>query len=56
VENKDVLHRGKKERYSIDTIKWRKANRTGHILRRNCFLKHATEGKIKELRRQRRIR
>jgi hypothetical protein len=27
-------------------MKRRKANLTGHILRRNCFLKHVTEGKI----------
>ena len=26
VENKDVLHRGKEERHSINKIKWRKAN------------------------------
>ena len=56
VENKDLLHRGKEKRHSIYTIKWRKANWIGHILRRNCLLKHVIEGKIKELRRQRRIR
>ena len=27
-------------------IKRRKANEIGHILRRNCILKHAIEGKI----------
>jgi hypothetical protein len=56
VENKDVLHRGKEKRNSINTIKRRKANWIGHILRRNCLLKHVIEGKIKELGRQRRIR
>jgi len=55
-KKKDVLHRGKEERHSINKIKWRKANWIGHIWRRNCLLKHVTEGKIKELRRQRRIR
>jgi len=30
------------------TIKERKANWIGHILHRNCLLKHITEGKIQE--------
>jgi hypothetical protein len=34
------------ERNILQTIKTRKANWIGHILRRNCRLKHATEGKI----------
>jgi hypothetical protein len=29
-------------------IKRRKANWIGHILRRNCLLKHVTKGKIEE--------
>jgi hypothetical protein len=37
VRNEEVLHRVKEER---------KANWIGHILRRNCFIKHVTEGKI----------
>jgi hypothetical protein len=27
------------------TVKWRKANRTGHSLRRNCLIKRVIEGK-----------
>ena len=30
---------------TLHTIKKRKAKWIGHILRRNCFLKHATKGK-----------
>jgi hypothetical protein len=30
----------------LHTIKQKKANWIGHILRRNCLLKHTTEGKI----------
>ena len=36
----------KEERNIVQTIKRRKANWIGHILRRNCLLKHVTEGKI----------
>jgi hypothetical protein len=46
VRNEEVLHRVKEERNIIHTIKRRKANWIGHILRRNCLLKHITEGKI----------
>jgi hypothetical protein len=46
VRNEEVLQRVKKERNTISTIKIRKANRIGHILRRNCLLKHVIEGKI----------
>jgi hypothetical protein len=42
----EVLHRAKEERKIPHTIKRRKANWIGHILRRNCFLKHVIEGKI----------
>jgi hypothetical protein len=30
----------------VHTIKRRKANWIGHILRRNCLLKHVIEGKL----------
>jgi hypothetical protein len=30
----------------LHTIKRRKANWIGHILRRNCLLKHVIEGKL----------
>jgi hypothetical protein len=36
----------KEERNIVHTIKRRKANWIGHILRRNCFLKHVIEGKL----------
>jgi hypothetical protein len=34
------------KRNIVHTIKRRKANRIGHILCRNCLLKHVIEGKI----------
>jgi hypothetical protein len=46
VRNKEVLHRVKEERNILHTIKRRKANWIGHILRRNCLLKHMIEGKL----------
>jgi hypothetical protein len=46
VRNEEVLHRVKEERNIVHTIKRRKANWIGHILRRNCLLKHVIEGKI----------
>jgi hypothetical protein len=39
----DVLHRVKEIRNILQT-KRRKVNLTGHILRRNCLLKHVVEG------------
>jgi hypothetical protein len=45
VRNEEVLHRVKEERNILHTIKRRKANWIGHILRRNCLLKHVAEGK-----------
>jgi hypothetical protein len=35
-----------KERYIVQTIRRRKANWIGHILCRNCLLKHVIEGKM----------
>jgi hypothetical protein len=46
VRNEEVLHRVKAERNIVHTIKRRKANWIGHILRRNCLLKHVIEGKL----------
>jgi hypothetical protein len=40
VRNEEVLHRIKEERNILQTIKRRKANWIGHILRRNCLLNH----------------
>jgi hypothetical protein len=42
VRNEDVLRRVKEERNIVHTIKRRKANWIGHVLRRNCLLKHVT--------------
>jgi hypothetical protein len=41
-----VLLRVKEERNIPHKVKWRKANWIGHILRRNCLLKHVFEGKM----------
>ena len=41
-----LLHRVKEERNILHTIKRRTENWIGHILRRNCHLKHIIEGKI----------
>jgi hypothetical protein len=46
VRNEEVLHRVKEERNIVHTIKRRKANWIGHILRRNCLLKHVIEGQL----------
>jgi hypothetical protein len=46
VRNEEVLHRVKEERNILHAIKRRKANWIGHILRRNCLLKHVIEGKL----------
>jgi hypothetical protein len=40
-----MLQRVKEDRNILQTIKSRKANGNGHILRRNCLLKHVIEGK-----------
>jgi hypothetical protein len=45
VRNEEVLHRVK-NRNVLHTINRRKANWIGHILSRNCPLKHVIEGKI----------
>jgi hypothetical protein len=53
-----VLHRGKEDRNILHTIKREKASWIGHILHKNCLLKHAMEeklkGKIEVMERQRR--
>jgi hypothetical protein len=41
-----LLHRVMEERNILHTMKRRKANLIGHILRRNCLLKHVIEGKL----------
>jgi hypothetical protein len=56
VNNEAVLHRVMKERNILHTVRRRKANWIGHILRRNCVLKHIIEGKIRGTRRRGRRR
>jgi hypothetical protein len=46
VTNKAVLHTVREQRNILHTVKRRKANWIGHILRRNCLLKHVIEGKV----------
>ena len=47
VRNEEVLLRVNEQRNILHEIRKRKANWIGHILRRNCLLKQAIEGKIK---------
>jgi hypothetical protein len=42
------LHRVQEKKNILHTIKRRKVNWIGHILRRNCLLKQFIEGKIQE--------
>jgi hypothetical protein len=46
VRNEEVFHRVKEEGNILHAMKRRKTNLIGHILRRNCLLKHVNEGKI----------
>jgi hypothetical protein len=46
VRNEEVLYRVKEERNIMHTIKRRKANWIGHILRRTCLLKCIIEGNV----------
>jgi hypothetical protein len=43
---KEVLHRAKEERNIQKTIKRGNDKWSGHILRRNCILKHVIEGNM----------
>jgi hypothetical protein len=52
VNNEAVLHRVKEERNILHTIRRRKVNMIGHILRRNCLLSHIIEGKTRGTRRR----
>jgi hypothetical protein len=45
VKNKDVLLRVKEQRNILHEVRKWKANRIGHILRRNCLPQRVTEGK-----------
>jgi len=46
MRHEEVLHRIK-DRHIAETVKRKKANWIGHILRRNYLLKHIIGGKIK---------
>ena len=46
VKNEKVLHGVKEGRNILHIIKRRKANWIGHILHKNCLLKHVIEGHI----------
>jgi hypothetical protein len=48
VRNEEVLQRVREERNILHTVKRRRANWIGHIVRRNCRLKHVIQGKIEE--------
>jgi hypothetical protein len=56
VTNEEVLQSVKEERNIQCTIKHKRANWIGHILRRNCLLKHVIEGKMEGKRRRGRRR
>jgi hypothetical protein len=45
VKNEEILHGAGEERNILHIVKRRKANWIGHILCRNCFIKHVTERK-----------
>jgi hypothetical protein len=46
VKNEEVLQRVKENMNILYSIKRRKATWFGHIVSRNCLLKHIIEGKI----------
>jgi hypothetical protein len=45
-KNEEVLHSAQEDRSMLHRIKRRKGNWIGHILHRNCLLKHVIEGKV----------
>ena len=47
MRNEEVLLRLNEQRYILHEIRKRKANWIGQVLRRNCLLQRAIEGKIK---------
>jgi hypothetical protein len=46
VRSEEVLQKAKEERNNLHTVNGWKANWIGHILCRNCVLKHSIGGKI----------
>jgi hypothetical protein len=53
--NVNVLQRVKEDRSVLHTTKRRKANWIGHILRRNCLVKHVIEGMGRRGRRRKQL-
>ena len=49
MRNGKVLHTAQVERNILYTLQRMKANWVGHILHRNCLLKHIMEGKIERI-------
>jgi hypothetical protein len=49
VRNEEILKRAREEMNILHTIKRRKPNWIGHILRRNCRPKHIIAGKRDEM-------
>ena len=52
MRNGEVLYRVKGERDILHTVNRRKGDWIGHILHRNCFLKHCIDGKVKGIERK----
>jgi hypothetical protein len=48
VRNEEILHSVKEERNILHKLKIRKVKLIGHMLRRNCLLKHVIEGKLED--------
>jgi hypothetical protein len=46
MRNEEVLQRIAEDRNVLQTMNVRKANWIGHILRRNCILRHVIEGNV----------
>ena len=49
VRNEVVLLGGKEERKILHKMKRKKANWIGHVVRRNCLLKHVIQGKTPDV-------
>ena len=46
MRNEEILHTVKEEGYTLHTVKGTTSHFIGHILRRNCLLRHVTEGNV----------
>jgi replicative superfamily II helicase len=56
MRNEEILQRVKEERNILQTIKRMKANWIGHILHRNCLIKHTSKEKCGKDRRDEKTR